>query len=220
MKLFLIVLILLAFVSACSDNQVSREPIFSKESMPKADELYRKLKRPNFDEVAELLELVEDAEFTIEVSPPGAKFKIQFPEFDKDVESGMSTQIIDGEAYEIFHLFSNMEGVESENLLYQLDYIFLGDDLETEEQVNDLFNAQRDYLLAATNSVLLFDKIIEKDGVPGRYLYLDMDESNFKIRHKMYYKEGIFYKMAVVSENGNLFNKLISAFFDSFEFTD
>ena len=92
----------------------------------------------------------------------------------------MSTQIIDGEAYEIFHLFSNMEGVESENLLYQLDYIFLGDDLETEEQVNDLFNAQRDYLLAATNSVLLFDKIIEKDGVPGRYLYLDMDDPILK----------------------------------------
>ena len=111
-----------------------------------------------------------------------------------------------------------MQGKDHINLAYQLDYVFLPE-VKSKEEIEDLFNDQRDYIISAANAELEFEKVIEKNDAPGRHLYLTIDGSEIKTNYKVYFKNGIFYKLAVVTEDGKLFNKSISKFFDSFEIT-
>ena len=183
------------------------------------DKVLEKIKNGNGDEsdINELLESMSDQEGSYEVSFPNAKFKIKFPV--TNVKEYSTKQIIDNEEVEIFHYTANMQGKDHINLAYQLDYVFLPE-VKRKEEIDDLFNEQRDYILSAANAELEFEKIIEKNDAPGRHLYLTIDESEIKTNYKMYFKNGIFYKLAVVTEDGKLFNKSISNFFNSFEITE
>lgn len=149
-----------------------------------------------------------------EIQHSKAKFKIQFPV--GKVKESTIIQIIDNKEFEIFQLSANLQNEDHPNLGYSMDYIFLPE-VKTKEDIDALFNQQRDYLLSATNAELEFEKKIEKNEADGRHLYLTIDASNIKTNYKMYFKHGIFYKLAVVTEEGKLFNKAIGDFFDSFE---
>lgn len=164
-------------------------------------------------EVKDLLESMSEFEGTYAVYTPKGKFKIKFPV--TNVEESTTTQIIDNEEIEIFHYVANMQGKNHINLAYQLDYLFLPE-IKSKEEIDNLFKEQRDYVLSGTNSILEFEKIISKNGAPGRHIYLTVDGSNLKVNYKMYFKNGIFYKLTVITADGNLFNKEISHFFDSF----
>lgn len=168
-------------------------------------------------DVEKLIEAMSDEKGSHEVSFPKAKFKITFPVIN--VIERTTNQIIENEEVEIFHYTANMQDKDDINLAYQLDYIFLPD-IKSKEEITNLFNDQRDYLISATNSKLEFEKIITLNDAPGRHLYLTIDESELKTNYKMYFKNGIFYKLAVVTEVGKLFNKSTGKFFDSFEITE
>lgn len=167
-------------------------------------------------DVKELLKSMSEFEGTYALYNPKGKFKIRFPVMN--VEESTTTQIIDNEEIDIFHNAANMQGKNHVNLAYQLDYLFLPE-IKTKEEIDYLFKEQRDYVLSGTNSTLEFEKVISKNGAPGRHLYLTVDDSNLKLNYKMYFKNGIFYKLSVITENGNLFNKEITHFFNSFVIT-
>lgn len=205
----MIILALLTLTVSCTEpaEKSEVEQILEKFENGKGSESY----------INDLLESLEDKEGSYEVNLPNAKFKIKFPVIS--VKESSSKQIIDNQEIEIFHYTANMQGKEHINLGYQLDYVFLPEVISIEE-IHELFNDQRDFILSATNSKLEFEKVIEKNEAPGRHLYLTIDESEIKTNYKMYFKNGIFYKLTVVTEDGKLFNKSISEFFESFEITE
>lgn len=112
-----------------------------------------------------------------------------------------------------------MQGKDHVNLAYKLDYLYLND-IEEKEEIKALFNEQREYILSATNAKIEFEKVMERSNAPGMHLYLTIDDSNIKTHYKMFYKNGIFYSLVVVTEEGNLFNKEFPLFFKSFEILD
>ncbi|MFT6921129.1 MAG: hypothetical protein ACJA1C_000123 [Crocinitomicaceae bacterium] len=169
------------------------------------------------EDLERLIEIAGEGEATSEFINDEANFKITFPV--TGVEESTSILIIDDEELEVFHYTANMQGKDHVNLAYKLDYLYLNN-IEGEDAIKALFNEQRDYLLSATNAKLEFEKVIEKNNAPGRHLYLTIDDSNIKTHYKMYYKDGIFYSVTVVTEEGNLFNKASSRFFKSFEILD
>ena len=116
----------------------------------------------------------------------------------------------------IYQYKANTQDSEDDNLGYSIDYVFIPE-LKTEEEIDYLFNEQRDYLISASNAKVEFERVIDLDGTPGRHLYLTIDDSDMKTNCKMYFKNGILYKLAVVTADGKLFNKSIRKFFDSFK---
>lgn len=210
-KLTFITLISLLFFSC------STEP--EEVESTKLGNLLEKVKNGKGDEINidELKDAMADLNASYQISDSKAKFKLTFP--TANVKESTTIQLIDDEEVEIFHYTANMEGRDHINLAYQLDYIFLPD-INSKEDVKSLFDEQRDYLLSAVNGKLEFEKIITKNDAPGRHLYLTIDESDLKTNYKMFFKNGIFYKLAVVTEEGHLFNKSIRRFFDSFKITD
>lgn len=208
-KYTIAILALLTVLFSCSEPQKKSE----------FDEILEKIENGSSGEIDldELMESMSDQEGSFETRVPDANFKIKFPVLN--VEESSTMQIIDNEEVEIFHYTANMQDRDHINLAYQLDYVFLPD-VKFKEEIDNLFNEQRDYILSAANAELEFEKILEKNDAPGRHLYLTIDESEVKTNYKMYFKNGIFYKLAVVTEDGKLFNKGINEFFDSFEITE
>lgn len=207
-KFTTIILVLLTISVSCTEQKKKSE----------TDQILEKLKNGNADksDVDDLIKSLSDKEGSYEVSFPKANFKIKFPV--TNVVESSSIQLIENEEVEIFHYTANMQNKDHVNLAYQLDYVFMPD-VKTKKEINELFDEQRDYVLSASNSELEFEKIIEKNEAPGRHLYFTVDESNIKINYKLFFKNGIFYKLSVITEEGNLFNNAISQFFDSFEIT-
>ncbi len=212
-KITIIFIVLVTSFSACTEKQDQQE-----QQRAKFDAILQKIKdgkgkQSDFDE---LIESMPGDDGYCQVNFPEAKFKILFPV--PNVKTSTTKQIIDNEEIEIFHYTANMQGKDNVNLAYQIDYSFLPQ-IKTKEEIDDLFNEQRDFLLSATNSKLEMEEVIEKNGAPGRHLYFTVNESNIKTNYKMYFKNGIFYTLEVVTEEGKLFNKSINRFFNSFAIT-
>lgn len=190
-----------------------------KNEKTELNSILDKIKKGKGDEsdVDKLLESVSKQKGTYEVNNVKAKFKIKFPV--TNVKNSRTLQIIDGEEFEIFHYTANMQGQDNLNLGYQIDYAFLPG-IKNAEDINQLFDEQRGFVISATNSKLEFENVIKLNNAPGRHLFFTIDESNLKTNYKMYFKNGVFYKLAVVTEEGKLFNKSISKFFNSFGILD
>lgn len=144
-------------------------------------------------------------------------FSIEFPDFE--VEKGHSTQLIDGEEFKIYYYSINTQNENDANLGYRIDYSFYPD-LMTAEQIKEEFNVQRDFVLSATNSKLEYEYVIDTLDYPGRDILFTVDNSSIKTRYRLFFNEGIFYKLTVITEDGSHFNNSITRFFDSFKILD
>jgi hypothetical protein len=202
------VVLLCGVLASCAEQQESTD----------LEKALDRLEQENVSQsdVDALMDELADQEGTYEVRVPKAKFKVKFPVMH--VKESTTTQLINDTAVEIFHYTANMQGKDHSNLAYQLDYVFLPE-VKTPEEINALFNEQRAYVLSATNGTLEFEKVITLEGVPGRHLYFTVDASHIKVNYKMYFKNGIFYTLEVITKEGKLFNTAIAQFFDAFEIT-
>lgn len=171
----------------------------------------------NESDINDLLDSVSVKEGVFEVNVPKANFKVTFPVLN--VKESTKKQILENKTVEIFSYTANLQGKNHVNLGYQLDYVFLPE-LRGKQEIENFFNEQREFILSMSNSTLEFENVIELNGASGRHLFFTVDESSIKTNCKMYFKNGVFYKLSVVTENGKLFNKSISKFFDSFEITN
>jgi hypothetical protein len=154
-----------------------------------------------------------------ELKVPKDHFEVTFPVREKHVKSSESIQVVDGKEVEIYQYAANMQHANDENLAYQVSYNYM-DDIKSEHDIKQLFDDQRDYWLSATNSQLEVERVIDLNGIPGRSYYFTVDGSNTKTHNNIYYHKGVFYRLVVVTKEGNLFNKSISKFLDSFKITD
>lgn len=200
-------LFLIVILTSCAEEtkHVKSDPFFERLKDGKASK----------NEIDSLLEANGvPGSYTVKI--PKDHFEITFPVRKKYVEKLVSAQIIDGKEIKIYEHKANMQDENDKNLAYQLSYNYVGD-LKTDQEIEQLFNEQRDYWLSGTNSNLEYEKITALKGVPGRQLYLTVDNSSIKMTGRMYYYKGIFYRFLVVTPDRNLFNKKISEFLDSFK---
>jgi hypothetical protein len=149
-----------------------------------------------------------------EVKSKKGNFRIEFPNFE--VKEGRTTQLLDGEELIICHYSINTQSEDHANLGYRVDYSFYPN-IKTKEQIDEEFNIQRDYVLSATNATLEYENIIDSLDYPGRELYLTIDGSKIKARYRMYFNNGIMYKLTVLTKDGKHFNKSITRFLNSFK---
>lgn len=189
-----------------------------KEELTETDILFKKISDGKATE-KDLNKLIEslDVEGETIVQPPAGKFKLTFPV--TNVKNKVVKQIIGGKIVEYYQYNANCQGKSHPNLAYQIMYTFMPD-VKNEKDINLVFDGQRDYLVSGTNAAIEFEMLDETKGVPGRHLYLTIDDSNLKTNTKMYFKNGILYQLSVVTEDGHLFNNQISEFFDSFKILD
>ncbi len=207
MKYLVLPVLMLVLMSSCTQ----------KEELSEFDALIKDMNKDSLGQgdLDKILEFMERGKEETTVIPNKANCMLVFPV--TNVKYSVSKQIINDKTVETFHYTANMKGIDDPNLAYQIDYIFMPE-IQTEEEIYNLFKGQRDYLLSGTNSILEFEKIIELEGVEGRHLYFTVDESSWKMNYKMFFRKGVFYKLMVVTSDGHLFNNKISTFFDSFKF--
>lgn len=200
-------LFLILVLTSCNETSkpVKSDPFFDKLKEGKATS----------EELDSLLD-ANGVEGSYDLKVPKAHFEITFPVRKVHVKESRSIQIIDGLKKMTYHYTANMQKKNDVNLAYQVDYNYF-DDVKTDQDIEELFNGQRDYWISSTNSVLEKEEVIDSNGVLGRDIYLTVDGSDIKVSIKMYYSNGVFYRMSVVTPEGNLFNKSISKFLDSFK---
>jgi hypothetical protein len=144
------------------------------------------------------------------------KFEIQFPFFE--AEEGSMTQLINGEEIVIYFYKINCEGRQHMNLGYGVYFTFLPG-LKADE-INDWFDGEREHIISLANAKLEHEILIDSLDCPGREMYFTIDGSNVKATYRIFYKDGILYKLAVITEEGKLFNHAISHFLDSFHISE
>lgn len=203
----IISLFLISIMTACNETpkRVESDSFFDKLSEGTASK----------EEIDSLLE-AHGVQVSYTVKVPGDHFEITFPVNKKHVKKSVDTQIINNEEIETYEYKANMQREGDVNLAYQLSYNHV-EDLKTDKEIKKMFDDQRDYWLSATNSEIEYEKLIDLNGIPGRDLLVTVDDSDLKVSCKMYYDQGIFYRLVVVTQDGNLFNKSISKFLDSFK---
>ncbi|MEN9304154.1 MAG: hypothetical protein RL264_2583 [Bacteroidota bacterium] len=208
-NIWIILPVLLTVLFSCS------EP---KPPQSRIDRIVRKIESGTHtkQDLDVLVEEMQHGKGEFQIVSSEDHFKITFPV--TNVKQTTTKELIDNKEVEIFHYTANMEGEEHENLAYQLDYMYIPE-IKTRVQINELFDSQRDYLISATNSKLEYEKIIEKNKAPGRHLYFTVDASKIKATCNLFFNDGVFFKITVFTEEGNLFNPLISKFLNSFKIT-
>lgn len=203
-------LFLILVLTSCNETSkpVKSDPFFDKLKEGKATS----------EELDSLLD-ANGVEGSYDLKVPKAHFEITFPVRKVHVKKESHMQIIDGDEVEIFSYSANMQDKNDENLAYQLTYNYVGD-LKNNRDINKLFDDQNEYWISAGNATLEYENVIDLNGIPGRNLYLTVDNSKVKMSIKVYYYKGLFYRLVVVTPEGNLFNKSISKFLDSFKILD
>jgi len=152
-----------------------------------------------------------------EIKSKEGNFRIEFPDFE--VEDGQTTQISDGEEFIIYHYAMNTQNEDHDNLGYRVDYTFLPD-IKTQEQIDQQFSEQRDYVMSAANAILEYEYVIDTMSYPGREMLFTIDGSKIKTRYRLFFDNGIFYKLMVVTADGKHFNKSLTRFLNSFKTLD
>lgn len=149
-----------------------------------------------------------------EIKSNEGRFRIEFPNFK--VKKELTKQLLEGEVVKIYSYQINAQDKIHDNLAYSLDYSFWPN-IKTKEQIEEKFNNQRDYIISSTNSNIEYETIIDTLEYAGRELFLTIDNSKIKGMYRMYFNDGIFYNLMVVTKDGNHFNKSISRFHNSFK---
>ena len=152
-----------------------------------------------------------------EIKSEKGNFRIEFPDFE--VKEGKTTQLIDGEEVIIYHYSINTQNEDHDNLGYRVDYSFWPN-IKSKDQINEYFDMQREFVLSATNATLEYENIIDTLSYQGRDMLMTIDNSKIKARYRLFFDNGISYKLTVITEDGKHFNKSITKFLNSFNILD
>ena len=216
-KLAIITLLLTALLSCTKNNKDNlsedeKELVEILQSLSENGEGSDTLDSLKANRILELTKSMYDEWH--EIKSTRGNFSIDFPNFE--IKEGKTSQIIDNEEHVIYHHSVNLQNEGHENLAYRIDYSFCPD-INTNDEIKEQFNSQRDYVLSATNATLEYEKKIDTLDYPGRELYLTIDESQVKAHYRMFFNDGVFYKLMVITKEGNLFNESIGKFLNSFK---
>ncbi len=159
---------------------------------------------------------------------PKFHFELTFPAAKTDVTPTVTEH---GEM-KVYHYFANMQETNDDNLAYQIDYNYM--DLGDFENVEELFDLQRDFIFSEMNSklksevdsaskaVVVSEEKINLNGISGRYFSSRMiiPPTEYMNYHRWYYHDGILYRLTILTQDPKFPNKSASTFFDSFKILD
>lgn len=214
----LLLLLFSIILISCGTNENNQLSDYEKELIDLVENLYVKGEENQILDTSAADKTIEIANKIIGdwkiIKSEKGNFHIEFPDFE--VKKGLTTQLLDQEEIIIYHYSINLQNESHINIGYLVDYSFWSN-IKTKEQINERFDSQRNYILSATNSTLEYEKIIDTLSYPGRDLYFTIDDSSLKARYRMFFNNGIFYTLTVITEDGKHFNKSITRFLNSFK---
>lgn len=202
-----LVLSLLAFMLKSSDpnhvSNLSKEEIEKRTlAMRESNSFYEKM-APKTD--------------SVEVLDEKGKFKIVFP-----VRSIFDTTFFE-KINNVDKQFFVKVGMKSDmmdpNEVYKIDYMYFPN-ISSKEDIRALFDQQIENYISLQKFKLQFEKRIETDTIIGRVLLFKDLASKVKVNYRMYFKNGILYRIYVVMNGKNHLNKYSTGFFDSFLILD
>ena len=161
----------------------------------------------------------EDVEW-VTINSVKGKFKIDFPSYPTTTRDEEKTiQIIDGVDIISYSIDLNTEKYDHPNLAYSISYADQMQDT-TEQEIQSILDGDRDGLVSTLNGYIEYESKIKHKGYPGRYIYLTVDDSPIKISYRVFCIKKRVYKLLVLTPHGELQNKLIRRFLDSFEYLE
>lgn len=139
------------------------------------------------------------------------KFSIKVPKHK--ITKELKKQVVDNSIYEIIYykIIPKKEDFD-QNIAYQVSCTEVG-----QVKYDELFSSQKEYLLSVMNGDLETDFIIDSLEYPARELYFTIDNKDIKVRTRMIYCNERLYQIMVLTKNGNLFNRSIYYFINSFK---
>jgi len=209
---YLLLCIGVLFIGSCQQSVDKKE---DKE----LNELLDRIQNDNdTNAIKELLEKADNSnDFTSSTLKDidSAHFKIVFP-CAKIQEKTLRMKDENGR-FNVYQLNANRQNKNDDNLAYSVNYHFL-DKTKDQKIIDAFYDRQRGDLLSRINGKLESERIIELNGVEGREIYISLEHMSAKMTVNFFYKEGVFYNIAVLTSNENLFNKKLRKFLNSFEF--
>lgn len=147
-----------------------------------------------------------------EVHSDDGNFSIEFPNYD--VKKEVKTQLVSGGEHKIHSLTLNAEDKLDVNVGYSVTYFYE----PSVKSVDKFFEEQKKSLLSRINGTLEAEYIIDSLGYECRELYVTIDNRDIKATSRFIYRRNNFYQITVLTREGNLFNKGIYHFINSFKF--
>ncbi len=202
-----------------ADRDRNRKITTLSELLENSDELAGKTIKFS-DEMFDSTLLVNDVNATVdnlnlkwkEITSEKGNFSILFPNFE--VKEEIKNQLIEGEELPIYSITLNTAYKLDANLGYAVTFF----SVNKPESVDRLFRNQKQSILTKINGTLESEYIIDSLGYQCRELYITMDDKEIKATTRLIYNQNKFYTITVLTKHGNLFNKGIYHFINSFKF--
>jgi hypothetical protein len=148
-----------------------------------------------------------------EIRSNKGKYIILFPDYP--IEEGSLINLWNGRKIETYYCMVNLENQKDDNIIYSIDFSF-HPDVKTNNEIDEGFEEQKRHILSLPNIKLLNESIIDDLDYKGREMLFIMPEKNLNFRYRIFFYNGIFYKLMVMTTNGKIFNKSASEFINSF----
>jgi hypothetical protein len=142
-----------------------------------------------------------------------SKINIQLPFTDTLI--CMGSEVINESKTYVTNVILNAEKRDHPNLHYQVTYFSLNRDL-SDQEIERVFNQQRDIVLTANNVKLVGSQKIGTLQYPSKEFIYSVDDSVGVITQRVFYFERKLYKVAVITNASNYPNKFITKFVNSF----
>lgn len=148
------------------------------------------------------------------------KFRIEFPNVEVKKEISKYYDDFNEERQSTGYKL-NLQGKPNLNFGYDVSYVAFPE-IKTEAEIKERFDEQKEYLIDVFNAEIHYDKMLSEPNIHGREINLTMDSTNARLTYRMHFKKPNFYMLQVWTDSGkgNLFNKSIAKFLDSFEFIE
>ena len=142
------------------------------------------------------------------------KFSIEFPDYE--IENKENVQTFNNNKITVHNLSQNLEDVSHLNVGYALAWNYCPE-ISSEEEISTLFIDQKEHIKSSLNCSLESEFITDSLKFPSRDFLFAIDNSNLKCRYRLYFNDGVLYKLTILTEDGKHSNKSISKFLNSFK---
>lgn len=142
-------------------------------------------------------------------------FQVDLPNIDPVVSI---SEVPVGARWLVFHEVSvNTSNSLNQNLKYSVASCRLGW-IRTTGQMDSLFEAQRDYLLATAPAKLIEHSTLDMINTPGREMTMRLLKTDAPemMRCRMFFHHGMFFRLIVISSKDRMPNKAMEHFLTSF----
>lgn len=149
-----------------------------------------------------------------EIVDEKANFRIKFPNYT--LERGSVNDTINETPVQRQFYSLNLQNEKLDNLAYRLDCTIYPSD-KTNNEKDLLFIRQKKHLASYNDVYLESETLIDTLNYYGRDMTFSLKNVNLITRYRLFFHNGVFYKLTVITKNNSERNKALTYFFDSFE---